>query len=58
MGYVLQMRAPTGELLAGESEMLQQYQDVLKEYATQVAEDEDYYYEEDEPVTPAKKILH
>jgi hypothetical protein len=58
LGYVLQMRAPTGELLAGESEMLQQYQDVLKEYATQVAEDEDYYYEEDEPVTPAKKILH
>lgn len=56
LGYVLQMRAPTGELLAGESEMLQQYQDVLKEYATQVAEEEDYYYEEDE--LPSKKILH
>lgn len=56
LDFVLQMRAPTGELLAGESEMLQQYQDVLKDYANQVAEEEDYYYEEE--VTPPKKILH
>ena len=56
LDFVLKMRNPTGELLAGESEMLQQYQDVLKEYANQVAEEEEYYYEGDE--LPPKKILH